>query len=219
MTEREKIVDVLRDNCEHELRYYPDDNYTEVVIDYEAIADALIEAGIGDVSAVKAEQEEIKLFNASIKNGEIDMTIGGAGLNTFFALIVQIFKQNGASAFFTSTIECENDIKYALTIQRVGEKSPAEELRQATKLWKHEEHRAEVAEKDLEKHKRAFDKAIKLAYKIRTDFDTLSCSSCEFGYAIDACKKIGLYDDCENRWKEELLQQAERELAEEGKDG
>lgn len=149
MTEREKIVDVLRDNCEYELRYYPDDNYTEVVIDYEAIADALIAAGVGDVSAVKAEQEEIGLFNAEIKNGEIDMTVGSEGFKTFFALIAQIFKQNGASAFLTTTIEGGNDIKYAVTIQRVGEKSPAEELRQATKLWKHEEHRAEVAERAL----------------------------------------------------------------------
>ena len=76
-------------------------------------------------------------------------------------------------------------------------------------------HRAEVAEKELEKHKRAFDKAVKLAYKIRTDLDVLSCSSCEFGYAFDVCKKIRLYSDCENRWKEELFQQAEREIEEE----
>lgn len=90
-------------------------------------------------------------------------------------------------------------------------------------------HRAEVAEErlkklkktegdltvkeELVKYKIAFDKAIKLAYKIRTDFDVLSCSSCEFGYAIDTCKEIGLYNDCENRWKEELLQQTEKELS------
>lgn len=77
-------------------------------------------------------------------------------------------------------------------------------------------HRSFVFERELVKYKMAFDKAIKLAYKIRTDFDVLSCSSCKFGYAIDVCKKTGLYNDCENRWKEELLQQAQREI-EEGK--
>lgn len=158
MTEREKIIKIInsakdctrRDFCEEckynkELNNYP----AEIWCSELRIADALIEAGIGDVSAVKAEQEEIKLFNASIKNGEIDMTVGSAGFKTFFALVEQIFKQNGASAFFTTTIEGGNDIKYAVTIQRVGEKSPAEELRQATELWKQEKHRAEVAERAL----------------------------------------------------------------------
>lgn len=54
---KKKIIDVLRDNCRYELRYYPDDNYTEVVIDYEGIADALIAAGIGDVGEWKHKAE------------------------------------------------------------------------------------------------------------------------------------------------------------------
>lgn len=116
MTNREKLIQVLRDNIEYELRHYPDDNYVEVAFNYEAIADALIKANIGDVSAVKAEQEEIKLFHAEIKNGEIEMTVGSAGFKTFFALVEQIFKQNGATAFLTTTIEGGNDIKYAVTI-------------------------------------------------------------------------------------------------------
>lgn len=57
MTEREKIIELLRDNRNYELRYYPDDNNTEVVIDYETIADALIAAGIGDVSTWKHRAE------------------------------------------------------------------------------------------------------------------------------------------------------------------
>lgn len=43
---KKKIIDVLRDNREYELRYYHHNSYTEVVIDYEAIADALIAAGL-----------------------------------------------------------------------------------------------------------------------------------------------------------------------------
>lgn len=71
-------------------------------------------------------------------------------------------------------------------------------------------HRAEVME-------RALDKATELAYTYRTQDDTLSCSSCPFDGIFDKCKERGLYEDCSKRWKEELLQQAERELAEEGK--
>lgn len=72
-------------------------------------------------------------------------------------------------------------------------------------------HRAEVAE-------RALDKATELAYTYRTQDDTLSCSSCPFDSIFDRCKERGLYEDCSKRWKEELLQQAEKELAEERKD-
>ena len=73
------------------------------------------------------------------------------------------------------------------------------------------EHRAQVAE-------RALDKATELAYTYRTQDDTLSCSSCPFDSIFDRCKERGLYEDCSKRWKEELLQQAEKELAEERKE-
>ena len=73
------------------------------------------------------------------------------------------------------------------------------------------EHRAEVAE-------RALDKAIELAYELRTEADTLSCSSCPMFHIFDSCKDRGLYKDCAKRWKEEWIKQAEKELAEEKKD-
>lgn len=89
-----------------------------------------------------------------------------------------------------------------------------DEINMLENIVEEAKRRSFVFERELVKHKIAFDKAIKLAYKIRTDFDVLSCSSCEFGYAFDVCKKTGLYSDCENRWKEELLQQAEARLNE-----
>ena len=74
-------------------------------------------------------------------------------------------------------------------------------------------HRAEVAE-------RALDKAVELAYEYRTEADTLSCSSCPMGDELfPKCKDRGLYKECSKRWKEQLIEQTERELAEEGKDG
>ena len=196
MDEREKIIEIIESNklcvldmdC-NDCPYKDKLNKTYSCGSYK-LADTLIEAGIGDVSAQKAEQEEIKLFNAEIKNGEIDMTVGSAGFKTFFALVEQIFKQNGATAFLTTTIEGGNDIKYAVTIQRVGEKTPAEELRQATELWKHEKHRVEVAE-------RAFDNTIKAFH------ETLS--------ALFPDTKVDL-----DEWKKNNLANAEKELTEEG---
>ena len=97
-----------------------------------------------------------------------------------------------------------------------------DEINMLENMVEEAKHRSFVFERELVKYKTAFDKAIKLAYKIRTDFDVLSCSSCEFRYAIDVCKKTGLYgdpySDCENRWKEEVLQQAEREITGEKND-
>ena len=62
---KKKIIDVLRGNIEYEANAYPDDNYTEVVIKYEALADALIAAGIGDVGEWKhrAERADRALTN------------------------------------------------------------------------------------------------------------------------------------------------------------
>lgn len=83
-----------------------------------------------------------------------------------------------------------------------------------TGILKYEEmkHRAEVAE-------RALEKATELAYEYRTEADTLSCSSCPmFEEIFPKCSERGLYVDCSKRWKEEIMQQAEKELLEEGKD-
>lgn len=74
---KKKIVDVLRDNREYKLQYYPDDNYTEVVIDYEAIADALIAAGFGDVTEWKHRSEvaERALINMTKKYNKAERKI------------------------------------------------------------------------------------------------------------------------------------------------
>lgn len=91
-------------------------------------------------------------------------------------------------------------------------RSKVEYIHEQDEVIKEYKHRAEVAE-------RALDKATELAYTYRTENDTLSCSSCSFFDSIfDRCKERGLYEDCSKRWKEELLQQAEKELAEEMKD-
>ena len=87
----------------------------------------------------------------------------------------------------------------------------ARTLEEGTEELQEEQHRAEVAE-------RALDKAIELAYELRTEADTLSCSSCPMFHIFDSCKDRGLYKDCAKRWKEEWIKQAEKELAEEKKD-
>lgn len=112
------------------------------------------------------------------------------------------------TAISTVWKDCYDD---EVVIDRVAAEQLADALIKANigdGEWK---HRAEVAE-------RALDKATELAYTYRTQDDTLSCSSCPFDSIFDRCKERGLYEDCSRRWKEELLQQAEKELAEEKKD-
>ena len=90
------------------------------------------------------------------------------------------------------------------TAQEIGASATAMAVLEAAKA----EHRAARAE-------RALDKATELAYTYRTQDDTLSCSSCPFDSIFDRCKERGLYENCSKRWKEELLQQSEKELQEE----
>ena len=67
---REKLIQVLRDNIEYELRHYPDDNYVEVAFNYEAIADALIAAGVGDVEKAK---KEVNYWKSEVKTARVDI--------------------------------------------------------------------------------------------------------------------------------------------------
>lgn len=76
MTEREKIVEVLRDNIEYELRDHPIDNYVGVTFNYGAMADALIAANIGDVTEWKEKVECAKriLQIPTLPNGTTDLS-------------------------------------------------------------------------------------------------------------------------------------------------
>ena len=58
MTEREKMIKVLRDNIEYELRDYPNEHYVGVTFNYGDIADALIVAGIGDIKRIANEERK-----------------------------------------------------------------------------------------------------------------------------------------------------------------
>ncbi len=79
---------------------------------------------------------------------------------------------------------------------------------------------SEIAPEDKDKQIKvlelALSKATELAYEWRSQVDTLSCSFCPlFDYGIfDNCKdsEEGLYHDCANRWKQELIRRAQEEL-------
>lgn len=191
MTEQE-----LRDKIVEILRYHRDDfieeNYRRDIerIDFYALADALIAAGIGDVE----RQHDV------FKKAYMD----------FFTKLYldKKFHKN----FDSITLGCQIG-KFEDMIARAEKELAEEEHATAMAVLRaaEAEHRAEVAE-------RALDKATELAYTYRTQDDTLSCSSCPFDSIFDRCKERGLYEDCSKRWKEELLQQAEKELQEERKD-
>jgi hypothetical protein len=60
-----------------------------------------------EIEKLKDEKEEIRLFNLAIQNGEIDMRIESEMAKSFYHSIVQIFEQNGATNFFTTTVDIE----------------------------------------------------------------------------------------------------------------
>lgn len=80
-------------------------------------------------AGLKNEKEEIRLFNLSLQNGEVDMRIESEMAKSFYNSIVQVFEQNGAKNFFTTTIDIEGkNGRYAFTIEKVGGQTVAEKL-------------------------------------------------------------------------------------------
>lgn len=78
---------------------------------------------------LKDEKEEIRLFNLSMQNGEVDMRIESEMAKSFYNSIIQIFEQNGAKNFFTTTVDIEGKKgRYAFTIEKVGGQTVSEKL-------------------------------------------------------------------------------------------
>lgn len=112
---------------------------------------------------------------------------------------------------FYSGEEVENIVKERSEL-KVELRDKVDYIHEQDEVIKEYKHRAARAE-------RALDKAVELAYEYRTEADTLSCSSCPMGDELfPKCKDRGLYKECSKRWKEQLIEQAEKELAEERKD-
>lgn len=168
MTERDKIINIVEQNkyCDvntvancRECKYSKElENYKDMGCSSLKTADALIAAGIGDVTewkerAEKAEsqieeQKAVSLYRMDMAGGKIDMTVGSEGFKDFFLALAQIFEQNNAKRFLSTSIEIKGE-KYGITIQKVGKKTVAEELNMLKSLYEHEKHRVEVAERAL----------------------------------------------------------------------
>lgn len=128
----------------------------KTVVDF--VADALIAANIGDVTewkerAEKAEerleeQKAVDLYRMDMEAGKIDMTVGSEGFRDFFIALAQIFEQNNATRFLATSFEIKGN-KYGITIQKVGEKTVADELNMLKSLYEYQKHRADVAERAL----------------------------------------------------------------------
>ena len=87
-----------------------------------------------EIERLTEEREDIRLFQLSLQNGEIDMTIESPMAKSFYDCIVQIFEQNGAKNFFTTTVELENQNgKYAFTIEKTGGITVAERIAELKK--------------------------------------------------------------------------------------
>lgn len=91
---------------------------------------AVIQEAVEEIKALRKSDADLRLYETQMKNGEIDMTVGSEDCKTFIFGLIQIFKQNGAKNFLTTTVEVgdKHGERYALTIQKVGAESPAEQL-------------------------------------------------------------------------------------------
>ena len=69
----------------------------------------------------------VNVYEMQMKNGEIDMTVGSDNAKLFISTLVNLFRQNGAKNFFSTTVECvDNGEKYSLTVKKENGKSLAE---------------------------------------------------------------------------------------------
>lgn len=91
---------------------------------------AVIQEAMEEIRALRKNDADLRLYEIQMKNGEIDMTVGSEDCNAFIFGLIQIFRQNGATNFFTTTIEADDKHgeRYALTIRKVGGETPAEQL-------------------------------------------------------------------------------------------
>lgn len=91
---------------------------------------AIIQEAMEEIKALRKSDADLRLYEMQLKNGEIDMTVGSEDCKAFIFGLIQIFRQNGATNFFTTTIEVDDKHgeRYALIIQKVGAESPAEQL-------------------------------------------------------------------------------------------
>ena len=93
---------------------------------------AVIQEAMEEIKRLREVEGDLRIYEMQMKNGEIDMTVGSDNARAFIWSIIQIFKQNGAKNFFTTTVEVDDKHceRYALTIQKIGGESPAEQLSQ-----------------------------------------------------------------------------------------
>lgn len=150
---------------------------------------------------LKDKEEEIRLFNLSLQNGEIDMSIESEMAKSFYNSIVQVFEQNGAKNFFTTTIDIEGkNGRYAFTIEKVGGQTVAEKLAEQEaeieRLTEKVENQKAVIkgqnkaiEKEKAENKRLYDEYVRL-----DDFCAgkgCICCVCENKKTCNECKTCG----------------------------
>lgn len=81
------------------------------------------------------KQNDLRLYEMQMKNGEIDMTFGSENCSAFLYSILQAFKQNDGKNFVSTTLEVDGKElggRYASTIQKVGGLTPTEKARKET---------------------------------------------------------------------------------------
>lgn len=224
MTEREKIIKALKRSANewHKEEFDPMARAHFSYIEYNKLADVLIAANIGDVTAHEAEAEYWKTI-CKIESDEYHTTIKNAAEHARHLMQErdewkeraekekteknkwkctandwkQRFESREKQLAELRTTSCEAVIRKDRVISE--QKSEIDRLSTERDEYK---HRAEVAEKDLQRHKRALKD---MCEEYEDDIE------CELYKECDSNKPCYLCDYTVR------LQQAQREIAEEKK--
>jgi hypothetical protein len=73
-------------------------------------------------------KDDIQLHSLDFHDGSLNMELSGETVKGFYAILLQLFKDSGATNFLTVAIEHESD-KYEITIRNCnGILTPAEKI-------------------------------------------------------------------------------------------
>lgn len=205
MTEREKIIDVLNKNFTQDVECTPiyttaqgkevalpqelcdifNDIVTQAVIPY--FADALIAAGIGDVSKLK--NHRVIAEYSLVPDDDNPYIIPNVPLR-----VTQLYSGEEVEKMAKERKELKDELR-----------SKVEYIHEQDEVIKEYKHRAEVAERAL-------------LHALETAICDGQCPECDIKFAGNCKGTDKDIRDCAALDVEDYLQQAEKELAEEGKD-
>lgn len=163
-------VKTIVDYCIDLIHRLQGENETQrKIIEYQDGLPDLVEQQKAEIERLTDEKEEIRLFNLAIQNGEVDMRIESEMAKSFYNSIVQVFEQNGAKNFFTTTVDIDGKKgRYAFTIEKVGGQTVAEKLAEQKAEIERLTEEIATAKQELVNEQRYYENAYSRACQLET---------------------------------------------------